>query len=290
MKTNVHLCLVVLLLAVGHVMAADELEYHEASYVLGYVSAVIEHAFNWDTESYDIAVNDDVVMLTLIQQPGESSDALAQRKQIATRELPLVVGVSTVDTRIVTLDITAPTTGKIQADDSSALSLSRDGVPFPTGNLFRPLMADPKEPRFFASLRQYETSFGNTTVGAVGFGEHIAFYKWPGRESGDGLQIGLSAAVFAQFDMDARSSDLINADYVVGFPLSYRRGDNSVRLRLYHQSSHLGDEFLINRRPERINLSYESLELLYAYTFKQWRPYIGGEYLVHRDPEDLKPV
>ncbi len=50
-----------------------------------------------------------------------------------------------------------------------------------------------------------------------------------------------------QFDLSAPSSDLINTDYVVGVPLSWRSGGWSTRVRLYHQSSHLGDEFLLGR-------------------------------------------
>jgi hypothetical protein len=38
-------------------------------------------------------------------------------------------------------------------------------------------------------------------------------------------------------------------------------------VRLFHQSSHLGDEFLLRNRVERINLSYESADLKLSYKF-----------------------
>jgi hypothetical protein len=104
---------------------------------------------------------------------------------------------------------------------------------------------------------------------------------------GDGLQINLAAAVFAQFDLEAESFDLINADYVVGVPVTLRRGDFSSRLRLYHQSSHLGDEFLIRDAPERINLAFESVELTLSQAFGSLRAYGGGEFLFNRHPDDL---
>ena len=67
--------------------------------------------------------------------------------------------------------------------------------------------------------------------------------------------------------------------------------DNSVRFRIYHQSSHLGDELLLgDNPPDRVNLSYEALELLYSREWRGWRVYGGGEYLVHKEPEDLKPL
>lgn len=41
--------------------------------------------------------------------------------------------------------------------------------------------------------------------------------------------------------------------------------------------------------PDRVNLSFESLETLLSYEWEQWRVYGGGEYLVSREPEDLDP-
>ena len=89
--------------------------------------------------------------------------------------------------------------------------------------------------------------------------------------------------------MNAPSTYLVNADYIVGFPLSYRNDRWSVRLRFFHQSSHLGDEFLLRVHPDRVNLSFESLETLLSYEWDNWRAYGGGEYLVNREPEELEP-
>jgi len=83
---------------------------------------------------------------------------------------------------------------------------------------------------------------------------------------------------------------LINADYTIGVPLTWHNGHTSARLRIYHQSSHLGDEYLIRSNAERINLSFESLELLGAYDWNGWRFYFGGEYMFHREPADLEPA
>jgi hypothetical protein len=128
----------------------------------------------------------------------------------------------------------------------------------------------------------------DTTIAAVAYGERFGLARWPGAAAGDGWQVGLSGAVFAQFDLEAPSSDLINSDFTIGIPLTYRRGAFSARTRVYHQSSHLGDEFLLRTQPVRVNLSYESVELLVAYDFDQWRIYGGGETLFHREPEELE--
>ena len=171
----------------------------------------------------------------------------------------------------------------------SFLGVRPETTPFPVSGLFLPLLADPKQPQFFVSYRRYETPVETVNMGAVGFGESFGFYRQEGKRLGDGLQISIAGGLLAQFNMDTPSSDLVNADYVIGIPITYRRDPLSMRLRIYHQSSHLGDEFLLNVKPERVNLSFESIELLAAYQIRNWRGYFGGEYLFSREPDDLKP-
>jgi hypothetical protein len=94
--------------------------------------------------------------------------------------------------------------------------------------------------------------------------------------------------VFAQFDLGSASYDLINADYTIGLPLTIRSGSFSARLRVYHQSSHLGDEFLLRtNHPTRENLSFEAAEGLLSEDLGPLRVYGGGEYYIAREPHDL---
>ena len=157
----------------------------------------------------------------------------------------------------------------------------------PVGELFWPLLADPKQPQFYVSARNYKVSGETVTAAAVAYGETFGLYRW-NRPQGR-WQVSLAGALFAQFDLESASHDLVNADYTLGVPVSYRRDAWSVRLRVYHQSSHLGDEFLLRNHPERINLSFESLEVLASREGQKWRGYFGGEYVIHREPSDLRP-
>jgi hypothetical protein len=171
-------------------------------------------------------------------------------------------------------------------------------VPFPQGDVFCALVADPKQPRSFASFLQGRSPAEDgdhgavramdTEVGSIGIGDSFGLYRWAGPAPGDGIQLSIAAAVFAQFDLATSSFDMLNADYVVGLPLSVRRGASSARLRLYHQSSHLGDEFLLRDEPERVNLAFESLELIFSRARGGLRLYGGGEYLFNREPDDLE--
>jgi hypothetical protein len=102
--------------------------------------------------------------------------------------------------------------------------------------------------------------------------------------------MGLQAGVFSIFDMN-EGSDLVNADYYVALPLSFKKDNFSAMARIFHQSSHLGDEFLLSEQSEqRINLSYEGLDTILSYNLPfGFRIYGGGGYLFNRDPSDLKP-
>jgi hypothetical protein len=161
---------------------------------------------------------------------------------------------------------------------------------FPENDVFRPLLADPKQPQFFAAWQatRVRTNDTSVNVGSVGFGEDFGVV---GRRDGcNGWQIGILGGVFAQFNMDAPSIDLVNADYVIGFPVSWRHGLFSTRLRVYHQSSHLGDEFLLgNPGFPRVNLSYEAVEAIVSLDAPGgWgRIYAGGSTLFHRAPATL---
>ena len=56
-------------------------------------------------------------------------------------------------------------------------------------------------------------------------------------------------------------------------------------LRVYHQSSHLGDEFLLSNQVDRVNLSYEVLDLLLSFEPWRWlRVYGGGGLYLDREP------
>jgi Protein of unknown function (DUF1207) len=153
----------------------------------------------------------------------------------------------------------------------------------PAALLFQPLIADPKEPRFFATYLWTRSSRLASRLGSVGLGQTIGLVR--GRE----WQLGIGAAVFSEFNMQSSTTDLLNTDYVVGLPLTYRHGSLATRLRLFHQSSHLGDEYMAHTNARRIDLTFQAVELLVARETTRWRVYGGGDYIFAHSPTDLKP-
>jgi hypothetical protein len=160
---------------------------------------------------------------------------------------------------------------------------------FPSDDLFRPLLADPRQPQFFALWQstQSRNERTNANIGSIGVGENFGFYT---RRTGcNGWQISLLTGIFAQFDLDASNAALINVDFNVGVPLTWRHGDWSARLRYYHQSSHIGDEFLgANPGFQSIGLQYEEVDMIVSYDVQKWlRLYGGGAVMVNRQPSRI---
>jgi hypothetical protein len=158
---------------------------------------------------------------------------------------------------------------------------------FPVGDVFRPLIADPAAPRTFVSVLSLHTETDRLTIASLGTGVSFGLYRWPGEKLGEGWQVSVFGAVFSQFNLDASADDLINTDYRIGLPVTYKRGELSARAAIWHQSSHLGDELILNgNAPERVDLSIESVDFVVAWERGGWRPYLGGFYLI-RGPEGL---
>src|SRR5262245_13785579 len=189
----------------------------------------------------------------------------------------------------------APTTARAS---STLPPPTPEGVPetievgfLPSGLIFDPLLADPRWPHFGASIQRYLDDPDFTHIASVSFGETIPLYRQAITSFGGYWEVGLQAGVFAIFDMDAKSHDLVNADYFAALTGAYAQGPFELLTRLYHQSSHLGDEFLLRAKTNRINLSYEAVDLKLSYHLfeRQVRLYAGGGYLFDQDPSNLKP-
>ena len=188
---------------------------------------------------------------------------------------------------IAAAQIPAPTRCAVGIPESEASGY----VPLPRGDVFCPLLADPKGQRSFVSYLHESANDTDMNIASVGISDAFGLLRVGGSKPGNGFQISLQGSVFAQFDLDVNSYDLINADYIIGLPITMRSGAFSARVRLYHQSSHLGDEFLLredNPKFERENISFEAAEMILSLDGGPFRIYGGGEYLLRRDPGDLE--
>jgi hypothetical protein len=159
---------------------------------------------------------------------------------------------------------------------------------FPKELVFQPLLADPRWPGFSGTLQSYFVP-KSRVIWAANFGESFPFV---GNRGGDRWQIGLQASVFTLWDLTTQSDDLINADFIVGVPYTWRTGRWSYMARIFHQSSHLGDEFILtHKNVARVNISYEALDGKVSYDFDHgFRAYGGAGSMFRKYPPELKPL
>ncbi|HYD50606.1 MAG TPA: DUF1207 domain-containing protein, partial [Terriglobales bacterium] len=227
-------------------------------YLRGYAAALVRREFDISTEA--VSVRDGIVTIA-----ADVSDADLERiRHILIR----IEGVREV----------------VRAD---AATRPKGWTWLPGTAPFRPLFADPRWPRFGGAYVHY---FGDDELGNVGvanFGEHLPMVRYSPSYGGS-WDLGIQAGVFAIFDFD-HSFDLINADYVAAIPVTYAKDDFAAFLRVFHQSSHLGDEYLLRGdAEERVNLSYEAVHLLLSYDLPlRLRLYGGGAYIFRIEPSDI---
>jgi hypothetical protein len=255
----------------------------DAAYLAGYATAVIERDLGLKVSSLE--VRNGVAYLVV-----ESLEDQPEERIVAA--LTEIEGIEGAEVSEAEPDDAVP-----GAEQQPVPEVARESPTQPDGfellprvEIFDPLIADPREPHFAAIFQWYLHDPELNHVGSANFGETFALFGgdlWGGR-----WEIGGMGGVFSIFDLDAASYDLVNSDFFAGLTFSARRNGVSAQLRAYHQSSHLGDEFLLNDPTfDRINLSYEGFDLVISGDPWPWlRLYGGGGVLVNSIPNDLHPL
>lgn len=256
------------------------------TYIAGYAAGVLKQ--NLKLEMPSLIVRDGVITL-----PTGSLDATDQAK--AVQLLSEIPGVEAVKVSETTSEQSmAALTQPVQVAGAERVSATETTILptglLPKGHLFKPLLADPRWAHFSAAYRNYQSNnFDGRNIASVSFGETIPFYRGNFGQSTAQWETGLQAGVFSDFALDKPSSDLINTDFIVSAYSSMRAGQFSAFGRIYHQSSHLGDEFLLSTKLKRVNLSYEGADLRLSYELPYgMRLYGGGGGLFHKEPSTLK--
>ena len=268
----------------AHAVTTDD------AYLAGYATGVLNHELKLDLPP--LLVRDGVITL-----PAASLKAADQTR--AAQILAEIPGVKAVELSQ-TSNNSAGGASQTDASTSVESGMTTQTVILPTGILpvgllFKPLLADPRWAHFSASYRNYSS---NNIVGrdsaSVSFGETMPFYRANFGKTNIQWEAGMQAGVFSDFNLDTQSNNLVNSDFTVAAYGSLRSGQFSAFGRFYHQSSHVGDEFLIAEFQQdpnfrRINLSFEALDLKLSYELPYGvRLYGGGGGLVDKDPAALK--
>jgi hypothetical protein len=179
--------------------------------------------------------------------------------------------------------------GKSSAQAPGPELNARNETGFLPSAAFGLLIADPREQQFGTALRQGDFTSRGSLDGIASFGASLPIV---GFTAGSNLivQVGAAGGLIARFDMHTRANDLVSEDYEIGFPVWFRSGRIGGRFRVYHRSSHIGDEFTLNN-PDftRLDVTYEALEGIIGASMGPGRVYIGGDYIYHNATTDVDP-
>jgi hypothetical protein len=280
--------MVMLTLLLGRALSAGAVATDDA-YMAGYAAAVLEREFRVTAPS--LTVRDGVMTLA-----GGDLGGADQATVVAA--LSRIRGVRRVIVLTAPASVTATTAAGPGAAPAPARSTGQaipplEGTPtfevLPAGLLFRPLIADPRWPAFGTTVRHYFDDSKWESIAAVELGDMMPLVR--GR-IGETLQweVGVHAGLWALFDMDSESANLTNLDYIVGGFASVRQGPWSGIARVFHRSTHLGDEEIIHHHTNRINFSYEGMDARISYEPWDWlRLYGGGGYILRVEPKNYAP-
>jgi len=171
---------------------------------------------------------------------------------------------------------------------SHAISGQKDSILifFPESRLFPPIFLDPQECQimggsYFLTQSGQDLSLYSTV--------NLGFNKPVLAKHGEKIswEINFGAAVFSQFDLIKEDdgtylAGFMNTDFKVSVDFSIQKKNNLVRLRTFHISSHLGDDYIQRHSDTLINdksVNYEQLDLTYLRKYGNSFFYAGTGYI-----------
>ena len=120
-------------------------------------------------------------------------------------------------------------------------------------------------------------------IARIDAGDYLGIYRWALGDVG-ALQLNIGGAINTRFDATT-AHDLQVIDFYGNVPLDLRIGKWSLRSMFYHDSSHLGDDYLREKNIQDMNNSWEAWrEILSFQPWKVLRLYGGYQQAVHTKP------
>ena len=167
-------------------------------------------------------------------------------------------------------------------------------ISLPKNTYFDPILLDPIECQPYIGFFGYSQIDNNTKKGYVPFSmaTQKVLTRWQ-KDSLNGYEIGFDAAAFTQFEWlivnDKWQRNILNSDFKGSFFLNVRKDKWALRTRLYHISSHLGDDYIIRNKirsytPNPVN--YEQLDITLSHVTPKLRIYSAMGLVVR--PETIR--
>jgi hypothetical protein len=160
---------------------------------------------------------------------------------------------------------------------------------FPDRALLPAFYAGPRDPQNKADavlVTDSPTELADGVELEVALGVGLPVYRLAGSGPRDAVVVGVEAAVFARLGLQVIRRVMIGTDWVLALPVVWHRGDHWLRVRYYHTSSHLGDEYQreIDTTAVSVNFARDALDgmaYLQVLPFAAVYTNVRWAYLVH---------
>jgi hypothetical protein len=260
----------------------------EDSFIQGYGTAVLVREFGVPPES--LLVENGVVTLNTDHiKPEDLSEVVSILMGIQGVARVEIVGTESHEAEGVAASIPATSDDSGKPEQAPSDAPEQMTARHESERIFEPLMADPRWPRIAISYQLFTDNGDLNNLLASAIGGTIPVYRDDRHVTGRS-QVAVQAAAFAINDLDTSSWDLLNSDYRFGLAFMNQRGPVSSIFRIYHFSTHAGDEAILNSGAERVKISYEAIDSIFSYNPREWlRVYGGSAYLFSRHPKELDP-
>jgi Protein of unknown function (DUF1207) len=128
------------------------------------------------------------------------------------------------------------------------------------------------------SARRGDSRFGREHEGEVVLGENFPLVSLRGGRHP--IVLGFGSQVYGRFSLTDPKSALISTDWVVGMNTTAALNAWALTLELYHESSHLGDEYGDRFPADRLDWTREVLAGWASYAAGVWRFSAGASYVL----------
>lgn len=180
----------------------------------------------------------------------------------------------------------AAAAGPLVAQTSGTASGIRDR----NGHPFRTPAGSPLEPVHRLALLSATRASLRDGIALADVGDRLGF--WIRRDPGGRVEYAgaIHGGAFSRFDLEGPDQALIEVHYRMGALFRARFGAVAARAELYHVSSHLGDEFLLDTGARPISTSREGLELMFQASPFSGLTVYGGPGVLLRATPDFEPL
>ncbi len=154
---------------------------------------------------------------------------------------------------------------------------------FPRPNVIFPVLsADPRHIQLSASYYRLD----GRDQSDVGLGHSWGLTRWrTGGEQEWLWESDVEGMAYSRFRLGGGVNEFDTVDFFANLPVTVRRGDVAFKGTLFHQSSHLGDDYIRRTGDEGFRYSVEGLRgQAEIDPWRFLRLYAGLEYLLHAVP------